>query len=89
MNSEYINELRITVQKGVGASTLKEVLQPALRERQEQLLTQLTNAEPKLELLLDIRAKIAANRDWLHEIEHMEDLGRDATEVLERILNKK
>ena len=86
--SELINDLRITVQKGVGATTLLEVLLPALLERQERLLTELIAAEPKLDRLLDVRAKISANRDWLVEIKRMQDLGLEATEVLERIVNK-
>jgi len=71
--------------RGVGSATLLKTLGPVLDQRLEQLLVALDQAEPELNRLLDLRAKIATVRMLRKELTQAVTAGLEAGERLSQI----
>jgi hypothetical protein len=71
--------------RGVGAATLLKTLGPLLEKRLEQLLTALDQAEPDLNKLLDLRAKILIVRLLCKELHQTVTAGLEAGERLSQL----
>lgn len=82
---EYLGVLNDEVRRGVGAGTLISVLDPVLDRRLEQLLAALESAEPELNRLLDLRAKIASLRALKRELAQAAQTGHEAGEKLNQL----
>ena len=71
--------------RGVGSATLLKTLGPVLDQRLEQLLVALDQAEPELNRLLDLRAKIATVRMLRKELTQAVTAGLEAGERLSQL----
>ena len=82
---EVISSAHNAAQKGVGAQTILEVLEPMVVTRTRRLLDVLSSVEPKLEILLDVRARLSEVHRIQKELDTLRNEGADAANVLRRI----
>jgi hypothetical protein len=71
--------------RGVGAATLLKTLGPILDQRIENLLVALDSAEPELNKLLDLRAKLSVLRSLRKELQQSVTAGLEAGERLSQL----
>lgn len=71
---------------GIGAETVLQTLQPDIERRLIALLDQFGQCEPKLEILLDFRAKISELHRIRRELGNMKKKGRVAASELKLVI---
>ena len=64
--------------RGVAALTVRDALLPIIQREQERLLSLLDVAEPKLEILLDLRSDLRSNRRILKQLQSLIGSGESA-----------
>lgn len=85
MNVESISEAHSQAQKGVGATTLLEIMEPLVADRLTRLIDQMGQVPPELPILLDIRAKLTEIRRIQKILQRVKLEGVDAAKALREI----
>ena len=84
--AEAVSNAHVAAQKGIGAQTLLEVMGPLVENRTRRLLDALAAAPPRLEVLLDIRGRLAELHRIGQELERVKREGADAALALRKIM---
>lgn len=83
---EAVEQLYAEADVGVSAETVLRAFDPVIDRRLGFLLEQFVSAEPKLEVLLDLRAKIAEVWRIRKELKYVAAKGKKALDALHSIL---
>ena len=83
MNIDDRIEREQEIRMGVGAGTVITVLGPIIQERVDRLITELMDAPPELNSLLNIRAQIKESYRILKELERAKANGEEAADFLD------
>ena len=86
--AEAVSNAHVAAQKGIGAQTLLEILGPLAAERKERLLDVLASAPPRLEVLLDVRARLVELHRITKELDRVKREGADAALALRKIMEE-
>ncbi len=85
IRQESVSEAHVQATKGVGATTLLEIMAPLVETRKNRLIDAFVTVAPTLEVLLDVRAQLIEIRRIQKELERVQSTGASAANALRNI----